>query len=163
VILCDRNIEALGDSLISPFDPYRLSGASYDVAIANEIMIEDRLEGFRKITLNEDGIEINPKEFFLASISEWINIPSNMACEFRLKSSRAREGWQHNLAVWADPGYAGRLTLELSNMLRFETLTIRPGLLIGQLIFHTLTGECDRPYSKKGRYNQAETVECSKG
>lgn len=155
--------------LITPFDSKRVSGASYDVALAPVIMIENHSPEYGDGQwLDTDlsgysGFSLGPKEFILASIEETIHIPEDIACEFRLKSSRAREGWQHNLAVWADPGYRGCLTLELSNMNRFHGLDIYPGLLIGQLIFHQMSGAAMKPYGVEGRYQGAPMVEESKG
>lgn len=64
-------------------------------------------------------------------------MPNDLAAEFRLKSSLARAGLDAALAMWCDPGWHGSvLTLELTNALKMHSLRFRPGLKIGQMVFH---------------------------
>ena len=110
---------------------------------------------------------IPPQGFVLAAIATKMQLPRDLAVEFRLRSSRAREGYGHALAVFADPGYTGYLTLELHNLSRFYEMPLWPGLPIGQLLaFVVAGGGCDRPYNRVGvgRYNNdSPTPEGSKG
>lgn len=168
MILSNTQITTLGrGGLIEPFDPTRLSGASYDVALHHLIKVENsdlRNRQFfepRWIDLDiaEGEHRLRPGEFILAAIEEIITVPLTTAAEFRLKSTRAREGWQHNLAVWIDPGYSGRITLELSNCNRYHDLIVLPGVLIGQVIWHQLTETATIDYADTGNYQDAEKVQ----
>ena len=105
---------------------------------------------------------VQPKEFLLVGTTETVDIPTDISAEFRLKSSRAREGWNQCLAIWLDPGFNGVITLELINECRYTRLPLYPGLKIGQIIFHSC-GVPDCSYKETGRYNGATTVEASKG
>ena len=45
-------------------------------------------------------------------------------------------GIEHAYAGFADSGYSGNLTLELKNFLRFNTIHLRGGDQVCQLVFH---------------------------
>lgn len=151
--------------IAEPFNEARLSGASYDVALHRKIKVEaaySKEAVWIDHDLRGDGDYcLQPGEFILAATEEIIRVPLNMAAEFRLKSSRAREGWQHNLAVWIDPGFEGRITLELSNCSRYKSLAVEPGLLIGQIIWHQLTQRATISYAETGHYQGATEVQGS--
>jgi dCTP deaminase len=104
-----------------------------------------------------------PGGFVLAATAEFVRIPNGLEAVFQLKSSRGREGYEHALAGYIDPGFHGRVTLELSNLRRFKDLPLSAGLRIGQLRFSTLESLPLRPYSITGRYQGASGVEESKG
>jgi dCTP deaminase len=81
-----------------------------------------------------------------------------------LKSSRAREGLEHLLAGYCDPGWHGsRLTLELHNSRRFHNIPLWPGMKIGQMVFHVIAGTPERTYRETGRYNGDTQVTASRG
>ncbi|MGL5926219.1 dCTP deaminase [Chroococcidiopsis sp.] len=170
MILVDHQISDLCDrSLITPCDRSLINPASLDVRIGESAIVEylfgDRSE-WSSLNLNQYSKEapywLQPKEFILVGTLETVNIPTDIGAEFRLKSSRAREGWNQCLAIWLDPGFSGVITLELINECRYTRLPLYPGLLIGQLIFHSC-GVPDCSYKETGRYNGATTVEASKG
>ena len=76
-----------------------------------------------------------------------------------LKSSRAREGYQHALAGWIDPGWVGsKLTLELKNNRRYRSLPLYPGMRIGQIVFHTMSQTPIKSYTEVGNYNNHARV-----
>ena len=110
-----------------------------------------------------EPILIKPQEFFLSCTLEVFNFPSNICGEFKLKSSRAREGWGHSLAGWIDSCFNNSvLTLELRNNLNHGCLPLYKGLKIGQIILF----QCDRPlvtYAETGRYNNNLETTRSKG
>jgi dCTP deaminase len=116
-------------------------------------------------SMSENGISLNPGQFILASTMEIFNLPDNIACEFKLKSSVARSGLNNMLATWCDPGWHGsKLTLELKNDCEHHALLLRPGMKIGQMIFYRVHPVPDEhSYAIKGRYNRTDTVTASKG
>lgn len=143
--------------------------SSVDVTLGDTFLKEAKQSGFSLIhpkygdrpEMIEEKIcaDIGPGEFCLAHIREKINLPANISAEFRLTSTEARCGIQHALAVWADCGWSGRLTLELSNALKHHSICLTEGMRIGQLIFHKHEIS-DAPY--KGRYQGDETVSAGK-
>jgi dCTP deaminase len=105
---------------------------------------------------------LKAKEFVLGNTIEHLDLPDDIGAELYLKSSRAREGYDHAKAVWIDPGFKGSITLELRNNLRFNSIDLWRGLPIAQLVFYR--GEKpDRSYRETGRYNGFTTVQQSLG
>lgn len=148
----------LRGELVEPFDPDLVNPASIDIRIGNTNIyrgIECDITG-RTV---ENPIYLEPGAFMLCSTLERLKVPLDCAMDLRLKSSRARAGYDHALAFWFDPGWDGIGTLEVKNI-GYEMLPIYPGLRIGQIIYHRLTAVCDKPYA--GRYQSASTVEGAK-
>jgi len=90
-------------------------------------------------------------------------LPDCVAAQLALKSSRAREGLEHLMAGYVDPGYRGRLTLELQNARLMRAIPLWPGMRIAQLVFHRMSMLPGRDYSMTGRYYDDQTVQASKG
>jgi dCTP deaminase len=113
----------------------------------------------------EDAFMLEPSEFVLASSREVFNLPNNISAEYKLKSTMARNGLEHLNAGWCDAGWHGsKLTLELKNMTRHQSLILRPGMKIGQVVFFKHTEVPDHAsYATKGRYNGQTEVTASKG
>ena len=84
----------------------------------------------------EGSVLIPPGGFALASLVEKVNLPNDLVCMVMLRSSAARMGLEHAYAGFADSGYSGNLTLELKNFLRFNTIHLRGGDQVCQLVFH---------------------------
>ena len=101
-------------------------------------------------------------ETVLLSAQEKVNMPTFLAGQFRLKSSRGRELYEHLEAGFFDPGYSGIPTLELINH-DLVPLPLYPGLAIGQLVLTLTLGCPDRDYRVTGRYNGDTTAQESKG
>jgi dCTP deaminase len=170
MILADFQIRALCESgMVSPFDPALLNPASLDLRLGSNILIESA-EGPGLVPYcmahhtADDPYRLVPGQFALAEGEPIFNLPNNIAAQFVLKSSRAREGLEHLLAGFCDPGWHGsRLTLELQNARRLHSVPIWPGIKIGQMVFHKMDAIPARSYAITGRYNQDETVTASKG
>jgi len=104
---------------------------------------------------------LKPGWFVLAETRSPLRLPNTLGAEIRVKSSRAREGYNHP-PTWVDPGWSGILTLEISNSNRSQAIPLYPGLKFGQYVFHQVE-EPAQPYSQTGRYHGAVTVEASQG
>ena len=167
MILVDRRIRELcKQGMVSPYDPTLLNSHSIDVRIGHTAMVEGLDGNLNNIRLDEHFSRENPyfvcpNQFFLSHTFELVDIPPNIAAEFRLKSTRAREGWTHALAVWIDGGFNGSITLELGNARQYKSLPIYTGMKIGQLIFHE-TETPDVSYAEVGRYNGYTVVQPAK-
>lgn len=168
-IIVDYEIERYCQQfgLLTPFKPQNLNPASIDVEIGTTAEIEMSNGQMLRIDLEKYSKEypymMEPGEFMLVATDEEFNIPDFLCCEFRIKSSRAREAYDNLLAVWIDPGFnKSKLTLELVNHRQRAKLPIYPGLKIGQIVFH----RCAKPrksYRTTGRYNGHSTVHGSLG
>lgn len=165
-VLCDWEIKALCESsqMVWPFWPELLNPASLDVVLGDHLMIEvaDQRELIRIDISNrtkDDPYMLLPGEFCLAQTREVFDLPADIAAQFVLKSSRAREGYNHLLAGWADPLWSGSvLTLELINARRHWSLPLYPNLKIGQMVFFRMSERPARGYDQTGRYNGDRTV-----
>ena len=128
-------------SLVSPFDADLLNPASLDVRLGSNLLIE--LPSTTELVpysiaecSKEKPYMLQPHEFVLAETLEEFKLPDCIAGQLALKSSRAREGIEHLLAGYIDPGYQGRLTLELQNARCLHPVPLWPGLRFAQIVFH---------------------------
>lgn len=165
--LVDFQIDQLAkDGMITPYNPELLNPASLDVTLGDRILQEGhngewQLYSIADYTKNQP-YWLYPKEFVLLELTETLTLPSNLVAQFFLKSSRAREGYNHSLAGYCDPAYKGVLTLEIENLRNNIRLPLYPGLRIGQLVF-VQTETPDKPYNLTGRYYLDKQVQSSKG
>jgi dCTP deaminase len=86
---------------------------------------------------------------YLGVSQEEISVPGDCVALLHGVSSLGRLGLMvHVTAGVADPGFFGKLTLELVSL--GGTILLRPGMRIGQITYHRLDKLATRPYS--GRY-----------
>ena len=162
--LVDHQIRSLSreKGLVEPFDPEMVNPASIDVTLGPQILVENDHGEFTEFDISEQAFWIPPAGFVLAVTAEWVRIPINLECCFQLKSTVGRLGYNHALAGYIDPGFSGRVTLELKNYRRFKELPLSAGMRIGQLRFAKLDSTPIRPYNLTGRYNGDSTVQQAK-
>ena len=103
---------------------------------------------FENIPEDHPIIVIRPGERILAHTHEFVGIRAHGgACEVKSRSSWGRNGVAVCFdAGWVDPGYINRITLEIYNLNRHESVVLPVGERIGQLIFHK-TGPVEGDYS----------------
>ena len=169
--IVDHQIREMAQSreMIEPFNPAQLNPASYDVRLGSVIKIEGKTIGpekyrqrWHEVSLEESIYYLHPGEFVLAVTQEYVRIPNDMEAVFQLKSSRGREGYEHALAGYIDPGFWGRITLELSNLNRRHEIPLQKDMLIGQLRFMKLNAIPERSYAETGHYHGDTTVQTSR-
>ncbi|MEO9497603.1 MAG: dCTP deaminase [Vibrio splendidus] len=179
MILAFNELQELIQNGVIDALPDNVNAASIDIRIGNEIMIEEfpiqhgtrvvdlsnkETPAFHKYHLPEEGITIAPGQFFLATSIETFNLPDHISCEFKLRSSIARAGLQHMLAGWCDAGWhSSQLTMEFHNSLSHHSLLIKPGMRVGQMVFFAHKSSKEGSYAIKGRYNNQQGVQESKG
>jgi len=178
-LLSYNELVKLVESGVITADPANINGASIDITLDDHVMTEDchqqayshpiDLMAKENISMVEkdiaDGFILRPGDFILASSREVFNLPSDIVAEFVLKSSGARNGLQHLLAGYADPGWNNsKLTLELKNETRHHTLLLRKGMKIGQIKFYRVEEvPYEANYANTGQYNGQSKVQQSKG
>jgi dCTP deaminase len=153
--------------------PENINGASIDITLGNVLRFECvnprtvdiRDESLSMVVEEGDQFYIRPGEFCLAESREVFNLPNNIAAEYKLKSSMARNGLNHLLAGWCDPGwYGSTLTLELHNVTQYHTIKLQPGVKIGQMVFYEVEPVPEeKSYKTKGQYNNQKGAQESKG
>jgi dCTP deaminase len=154
--------------LVTPFDHELVNPASLDVRLGENLLVEvPEVPALLPFSIarhtQEKPFLLGPHDFVLAETLEEFYLPDCIAGQLTLKSSRAREGIEHLLAGYVDPGYKGRLTLELQNARTMHPVPLWPGMRIAQLVFHRLSMLPSRDYSVTGRYYGDTTVQGSKG
>jgi len=170
-LLPDHEIRTLCEkhSMVVPFCPELLNPSSLDVTLGSTILVEVvHTREMQPVDISGTSklhpYHISPQEFFLGQTEQLFNIPEFIAARFALKSSRAREGIEHLLAGFADPGFnKSVMTLELQNAKRFHSVPVWAGMRIGQMTFEYLSSPPEISYAIKGHYNGDTTVTPSKG
>jgi len=162
VLLSDRDIKAelaAGRVILDPFEPGMVQPSSIDVRLDRYFRLfdnhkypfidpaEDQPELTRLIESKpSEPFILHPGEFVLGSTYERVTLPDDIAARLEGKSSLGRLGLlTHSTAGFIDPGFAGHVTLELSNV---ATLPIKlwPGMKIGQMCFFRLSSPAEKPY-----------------
>lgn len=164
MLLVDHEIEALsGRQIIVPWNPERVQPASYDLALADSLLLENPKptgDKFYEVSISKASADnpfwLQPGEFCLACTEETLYLPPTISGELCLKSSAARAGYEHSLAGWIDAGFWGRPTLELRNNLQHHSLPLWPGQRLCQLkLFRH--GQPRTPYgSGRGSHYQGD-------
>lgn len=98
----------------------------------------------------EEPFVLHPGEFVLGTTIERVTLPDDVVARLEGKSSLGRLGLLiHSTAGYVDPGWQGRITLELSNVANLP-IVLTPGMKIGQISFMRMTTPVERPYGSEG-------------
>lgn len=127
---------------ITPADYDCVNPASVDLHIDSHFV-----DLLTNRTFETGLINFEPPMAILATTTEEVSIPNDAAATVYLKSSRAREGLDHALAGWIDPGFIGQITLELH---AHRPLVLTAGQRVVQIVLMSLTAPALKPYA--GRY-----------
>jgi dCTP deaminase len=162
VILSDGSIRtALADGRIGidPLDETAIQPSSVDIRLhpAFRVFANHRyraidpkldqpdLTDLVEVTGDEPFV-LHPGEFVLGSTLEKVTLPDDVVARLEGKSSLARLGLViHSTAGFIDAGFAGQVTLELSNVATLPIL-LYPRMRIAQLAFFPLDRPAERPY-----------------
>jgi len=167
MILSDKTIKALLEdkSLVcTPIDEQSIQPASIDCRLGDNFLVMDEnlmdtitLDSEIKYReINAEEITIPPHSFLLATTQEYIEIPDNLTAFVEGRSSVGRMGLFIQNAGWVDPGFKGRITLELYNASSLP-IKLQSGKRICQLVFCMMDEKADTPY--QGKYQgQEKTV-----
>jgi dCTP deaminase len=144
---------------IEPWDPGMVQPASVDLRLGSSFRVFhnhraaaiDLREPPTNLTEHiviepDEAFVIHPGEFVLGVTQELVSLPDDIVARIEGKSSIGRLGLiVHATAGFVDPGFAGTLTLEITNLTRVP-IKLWPGLPICQLSFMTLDAPAERPY-----------------
>lgn len=169
MILSDRDIKKYlksGKIKIKPAPDLekQLGSASLDLRLGNEFRLFnytqktaldlkkpadfEAMTSFLKIKEKETFV-LHPGDFVLGVVEEYLEMPPDLAARIDGRSSLGKLGLViHSTSGHVDPGYCGRLTLEISNIGRLPIL-LYPQMRICQLVFETLSSPVAVPYNKK--------------
>ena len=142
----------------------QLGSASFDLRLGNEFKIfehsakpfidtrdPDATNGTtRLVTLKDDEpFVFHPTDFVLGITLEEVWLPDSIAARIDGRSSLGRLGIViHSTAGHIDPGFRGKIVLEMENIGMMPVL-LYPGTRICQLVFQELKTPTTNPYYKK--------------
>lgn len=157
-----------GSGLYNPFDQddvHRYFQGPLEARPHKEWCDAHGFQTFVNIPDDHPIIVLEPGERILAHTHEFIGIRAEGgACEVRSRSSWGRNGVAVCFdAGWIDPGYVNRITLEIYNLNKHESVVIPVGERMGQLIFHH-TGPVEGTYAggrkgMSGKYQETDNLE----
>lgn len=162
MVLSDRTIKLEMDSgriIVEPCRPEDIQPSSIDLHLGEDFQVfrnsrypyidpgREQHGLTERVTASpEEPFVLHPGEFALGTTVERIGLPEDVVGRLEGKSSLGRLGLLiHSTAGYVDPGWDGRLTLELSNVANLPIL-LSPGMKIGQISFSQMTTAVDRPY-----------------
>ncbi len=113
------------------------------------------------IKKSDDPFIVHPGEFVLGATMESIQLPPDLAGRLEGKSSLGRLGVViHSTAGKVDPGWNGRLVLEITNIGNLPIM-LYPNMRICQLLFEQVSSPVTKRYVDRpdAKYkNQSETT-----
>jgi dCTP deaminase len=167
MILSDKTLKAMlasGELVCEPIDDKSIQPASIDCRLGDHFLIPDDHQ-MDMITLDSEikyreitnkTITIPPHSFLLATTQEFVELPDNLTAFVEGRSSIGRIGLFIQNAGWVDPGFKGRITLELYNASSLP-IKLEAGKRICQLVFAKMDQVAENPY--RGKYQgQKQTV-----
>jgi dCTP deaminase len=155
VILSDRDIRKAqaNHGIISPFRDEHVQPASIDLRLGGQFIIweDDGTGTLHQVRVaTTDGINLDPGQFMLATTFETVTIPDHLVGLIDGRSSWARLGVAvHITAGYIDPGFGGKVTLELKNV-GHVAVHLPVGARICQLRLTQLTSPAEHPYGSPG-------------
>lgn len=169
-ILSDKTIKEYleeGKIVIDPLkDEQQIQPSSVDMRLGDKFKVfkvirkpyidpkdeEDIAEYMESSTVPEgEAFIIHPNEFALATTQEYVKVPDDLVARVEGRSSMGRLGvTMHVTAGYVDPGFEGRITLEISNIGAMP-VALYPGQRVCQLVFETMTTPAELPYGHPKR------------
>ena len=118
-----------------------------------------------KIVMGSEGYIVPPGGVLLAQTVEVFHLPNWLSGDYKLKSTQARNFFNHLNAGWADAGWNNSvLTLEFVNHNQRHAVRVKPGIKCGQMIFFSHEEVPDHAsYSNRGQYNGDRQTTPGKG
>lgn len=180
MILSDIDIKALikkGDIKVDPLPDFKkaLGPVSLDFRLGHDFLTFTRTahpfvdlkdpSSFKNITQEvhkktKEQFVIHPNEFILASTLENLELPNYLAGRLEGKSSLGRLGLVvHSTAGKFDPGWKGKLVLEITNI-GVLPIALYPEIRVCQMLFEQISTETIGYTQRSGEVykNQDKTI-----
>ena len=164
-VLSDRTIKEeldAGRLVIEPLDEANIQPASIDLRLDRVFRIfrvtrrpfvdvRQPMDDLTELVTIEDDepFIIQQGTFVLGSTLESVTLPDDIVARVDGRSSLGRLGLLvHATAGYIDPGWTGKLTLELSNQSQMP-IALDYGMKISQISFLRMSTSVDRPYGSE--------------
>ena len=143
--------------IITPFDEKRINPNSYNLSLADELLVyeQDELDmkkpnPTKQIVIPEEGLLLEPNRLYLGRTNEFTKTDRYVPM-LEGRSSTGRLGlFIHVTAGFGDIGFAGYWTLEIFCV---QPVRIYPNVEICQIYYHDIDGEYDLYSSGKNQNN----------
>ncbi len=152
-----------GKIVIEPFDEKKLNPNSYNLTLADELLVYDqpvldmkRPNPTSHLTIPEEGMVLQPHRLYLGRTEEYTRTEGYVPM-LEGRSSTGRLGlFIHVTAGFGDVGFAGYWTLEIFCV---QPIRIYPHVEICQIYYHDIDGEYE-PY-RSGKYQHNTGIQPS--
>ena len=144
---------AKGNIVIKPFDDTKLNPNSYNLTLANEILVytEDILDckknnPTKKIKLTDEGYVLSPGRLYLGSSIEYTETKQHIP-HISGRASVGRVGLTAHISSGiGSVGYQGHWTFSITCI---RPIRIYPKMRIAQIYFFPVIGHCSQKYAGK--------------
>ncbi len=149
--------------IITPFDEKRINPNSYNLSLADELLVYEKEaldmkkpNPTKRIVIPEEGLLLEPNRLYLGRTNEFTRTDRYVPM-LEGRSSTGRLGlFIHVTAGFGDIGFAGYWTLEIFCV---QPVRIYPNVEICQIYYHDIDGEYDL-YSS-GKYQNNSGIQAS--
>lgn len=149
--------------VIEPFDEKKLNPNSYNLTLADELLVYDQTvldmkqpNSTSRLTIPEEGLVLEPHRLYLGRTEEYTRTEGYVPM-LEGRSSTGRLGlFIHVTAGFGDVGFAGYWTLEIFCV---QPIRIYPHVEICQIYYHDIHGEYE-PY-RSGKYQHNTGIQPS--
>lgn len=149
--------------IITPFDEKRINPNSYNLSLADELLVYEKEaldmkkpNPTKQIVIPEEGLLLEPNRLYLGRTNEFTKTDRYVPM-LEGRSSTGRLGlFIHVTAGFGDIGFAGYWTLEIFCV---QPVRIYPNVEICQIYYHDIDGEYDL-YSS-GKYQNNSGIQAS--
>lgn len=151
------------DIIITPYSPSQINPNSYNLRLANELLVynEPVLDMKQKhsataLTIPKEGLLLEPNRLYLGRTVEYTET-HNLVPMLEGRSSIGRLGlFIHVTAGFGDVGFKGYWTLEIFCI---HPIRIYPNVEICQIYYHSVLGETEE--YKSGKYQNNKSIQTS--
>ena len=149
--------------IITPFDEKRINPNSYNLSLADELLVYEKEaldmkkpNPTKRIVIPAEGLLLEPNRLYLGRTNEFTKTDRYVPM-LEGRSSTGRLGlFIHVTAGFGDIGFAGYWTLEIFCV---QPVRIYPNVEICQIYYHDIDGEYDL-YSS-GKYQNNSGIQAS--
>ena len=149
--------------IITPFDEKSINPNSYNLSLADELLVYEKEaldmkkpNPTKRIVIPEEGLLLEPNRLYLGRTNEFTKTDRYVPM-LEGRSSTGRLGlFIHVTAGFGDIGFAGYWTLEIFCV---QPVRIYPNVEICQIYYHDIDGEYDL-YSS-GKYQNNSGIQAS--
>ena len=149
--------------IITPFDEKRINPNSYNLSLADELLVyeQDELDmkkpnPTKQIVIPEEGLLLEPNRLYLGRTNEFTKTDRYVPMLEGRSSTGGLGLFIHVTAGFGDIGFAGYWTLEIFCV---QPVRIYPNVEICQIYYHDIDGEYDL-YSS-GKYQNNSGIQAS--